>query len=274
MSEQTAEALGRVLIVGGGNMGQALCAGLLRIEGVQPVNVSVAEPGEEKRAGIEAALGVATVASAEQALPADTIIIAVKPNVVPCVCQQLAEAGIGGARVVSIAAGVATAKLEAALPQGTPVVRVMPNTPLLVGQGMSAVCGGSQASQGDVQLVREVFASMGKAVILAEDKMDAVTALSGSGPAYFELVCETLSRSAEELGIPYEVGCELAVQTMLGTAQLLTQTGQSLPSAIEAVSSPGGTTVAALGAMREGGLEQALDAGVKAAAKRSAELGA
>ena len=274
MSGKTAEALGHVLIVGGGNMGQALCAGLLRIEGVRSAAVTVAEPGEEKRASIEVALGAATVASAEQALPADTIIIAVKPNVVPSVCRQLAQAGIGGARVVSIAAGVATAKLEAALPQGTPVVRVMPNTPLLVGQGMSAVCGGSQAGEGDVQLVREVFASMGRAVILSEDKMDAVTALSGSGPAYFELVCETLARSAEELGIPYETGCELAVQTMLGTAQLLEQTGQSLPSAIEAVSSPGGTTVAALGAMREGGIEQALDAGVKAAARRSAELGA
>lgn len=274
MSESTAAALGRVLIVGAGNMGSAICSGLLGIEGMTKDAICLADTSEDKRAKAEQTLGVSTVADGVCGLPARTIVLAVKPNIVLAVARELAEAGIEGSRVISVAAGMSTAKLSACFPDTVPVVRVMPNTPLLVGQGMSAVCGGAHASEDDVALVADVFSRMGKAVVLDEGKFDAVTALSGSGPAYFELVCEALARGAEKQGLPYDVACELAVQTMRGTATLIEETGQSLPDAIAAVSSPGGTTVAALETMRGKGVEEALDSGVEAATRRSRELGA
>lgn len=269
-----AAQLGKVLVVGGGSMGQALVAGLLRLEGMQAADLCVANPGQEKRAAIEATYGVATVADAVSGLPADTVFFAVKPGIVCDVARELSAAGAADALFISIAAGVSTSKLAACFEVPVSIVRVMPNTPLIVGHGMSAVSGGAHASERHVALVRDVFDSMGHALVVDEDKQDIVTAVSGSGPAYFELFVETIARSAERLGLPYETSLELALQTMYGTAALIDQTGQDLPAAIRAVSSPGGTTVAALDAMRAQGVEEALDAGIAAAARRSAELGA
>ena len=267
-------ALGDVLIVGGGSMGRAICAGLVGALGVEASRICVANPGAEKRARLAADYGVRTVADAREGLPATTIVLAVKPNVVREVARQLDAAGAGSALVVSIAAGISTERLSACFAAPVPIVRVMPNTPLQCGHGMSAISAGAHAKEADVELVRALFSALGSALVVDEDKMDVVTAVSGSGPAYFELIVETMARSAEDLGLPYETALELALQTMYGTAALIDETGQGLPEAIAAVSSPGGTTVAALDAMRAGGLEQALDAGVRAAARRSAELGA
>ena len=139
---------------------------------------------------------------------------------------------------------------------------------------MSAVSAGSSASASDCELVRSLFASMGHAIIVDESEQDIVCAVSGSGPAYFELFAEVIAQSATELGMCYDDALELVMQTMLGTALLITETGQSLPDAIDAVSSPGGTTVAALDAMRARGVQEALQDGVIAAARRSKELGA
>lgn len=273
MNSSIPERLGRVLIVGGGHMGQAICAGLLGIEGMRPSDVCVVNPGTEKRLQIEDTYDCNTVASAPEGLPADTIVLAVKPGVVPGVVDELAHAGIDGALVISVAAGVATEKIEDRLPAGTEVVRVMPNTPLVCGRGMSAVSAGSQVSEGHLELVCELFGAMGHALVVPEAQQDIVTAVSGSGPAYFELVVEVLARAAERLGMEYPVARELALQTMRGTAELVEATDADLPGAIEAVSTPGGTTAAALSAMRTHGLEEALEAGVVAAAERSRELG-
>lgn len=273
VAEAMTARLGKVLIVGGGSMGQALCAGLVRM-GVARDDICVANPGLAKREAIEAAYGVCTVSDAREGLPASTVFLAVKPNVVCDVARQLDAAGATGSLFVSIAAGVSTAKLEECFSAPVPVVRVMPNTPLIVGRGMSAVSGGAHASADEVGLVRDVFASMGHAVIVEEDKQDIVTAVSGSGPAYFELFVETIARSAEKLGLDYETARELALQTMYGTAALVDETKADLPAAIQAVCSPGGTTIAALDAMRAGQLEQAIDDGIAAATRRSAELGA
>ena len=155
-----------------------------------------------------------------------------------------------------------------------PIVRVMPNTPLVCGCGMSAVSAGAAATEQDCELVRSLFGLMGRAIIVDESEQDIVCAVSGSGPAYFELFAETIAQSATELGMRYDDALELVMQTMLGTSRLILETGQSLPDAIDAVSSPGGTTVAALDAMRKGGVEEALKEGVFAAARRSKELGA
>ena len=274
MTDTLAQSLGRIAIIGGGNMGSAICAGLLGIPGVQPGAVTVANPGEDKRLALQQRFGVATVASAAQALPADTVFIAVKPAKVADVAAQLAGAGLGEALVVSVAAGVSTARLSEALGGAQQVVRVMPNTPLTIGAGMSGVSGGAGCGAQQVELVRQVFASMGGAVVVPEDKQDVVTAISGSGPAYFELFLRAMARQGEQLGLDYDSSLQLALNTMYGTAALLKQTGQDLGAAIQAVSSPGGTTVAALGAMAQHGVEEGIAAGVAAAAKRSAELGA
>lgn len=272
MDERADAALGSVVIIGGGNMGGAICAGLVGPAGLESGRVCVVEPSEVKRVRIESDYGVTTVASVADAPESDTAVIAVKPGAVPGVCSEIASAPLSPRLLITIAAGVSTSVVESALP-GVPVVRVMPNTPLLVGEGMSCICAGSLAGDSEIAAALGMFSAMGRAVAVEESQMDAVTALSGSGPAYYELVAETLARAAVDEGLSYEVACELAVQTMLGTARLVTESGQSLPDAIEAVSSPGGTTVAALGAMREGGIEEALADGVAAAAKRSAELG-
>ena len=274
MTDTLAQSLGRIAIIGGGNMGSAICAGLLGIPGVQPGAVTVANPGEDKRLALQQRFGVGTVASAAQALPADTVFIAVKPAKVADVAAELAAAGLGEALVVSVAAGVSTARLSEALGGVQQVVRVMPNTPLTIGAGMSGVSGGAGCGAQQVELVRQVFASMGGAVVVPEDKQDVVTAISGSGPAYFELFLRAMARQGEQLGLDYDSSLQLALNTMYGTAALLKQTGQDLDAAIKAVSSPGGTTVAALGAMTERGVEEGIAAGVAAAAKRSSELGA
>lgn len=274
MAEAIAEQLGRVLIVGGGHMGQAICAGLLGLEGMRPSAICVANPGAEKRVQIESTYDCNTVKDATEGLPADTIVLAVKPNVVAGVVRSLAQTGVGDALFISVAAGVSTAAIEALLPASSAVVRVMPNTPLVCGHGMSAVSAGSQVGASRLELVRALFDSMGHALVIPEEQQDIACAISGSGPAYFELVVEALARSGERLGMEYDTARELALQTMYGTAALVDETGQDLPAAIQAVSTPGGTTAAALGAMRAGGLEEALGAGVEAAAKRSRELGA
>lgn len=275
MSSHLADALGNVLIVGGGRMGQAIAQGILQIEGFPKESLTVANPGLEKRQLIERALDVKTVSDAVEALPATCIILAVKPAKIAQVASELSQAGLDeGTLVISIAAGISTQKLADALGAGVPVVRVMPNTPLVVGAGMSAVSGGASAGAQDIALVRDLFSCMGRAVVIDESMQDVACAVSGSGPAYFELFAEVIARKAQELGIEYDIALELVMQTMLGTAELIMETGQDLPAAIDAVSSPGGTTVAALDAMRAAGVEGALQEGVAAAAARSRELGA
>lgn len=269
-----AAKLGRIAIIGAGNMGTAILAGLLGSCGVDTTAVTVANPGQEKRQHVAQTYGVTAVERNADALPAQTVFLAVKPAKIAGVAGELAAAGLEGALVVSVAAGVSTANLEAALGGKNRVVRVMPNTPLTVGCGMAGVSGGASANAADVELVRDVFAAMGGAVVVDESKQDVVTAISGSGPAYFELFVQSMAKAGASLGLDYDSSLELALKTMLGTAQMLNETHQDLDEAIKAVSSPGGTTVAALDAMRAGHIEQTIASGVEAAARRSKELGA
>lgn len=275
MENAIATQLETVLIIGGGRMGQAIAQGILRMDGVSPDALTIANPGSDKREHIERTMGVRTVADAVAGMPARRVILAVKPNKISEACASLVDAGIDASTlVISVAAGVSTPKLADLLGADIPIVRVMPNTPLVCGCGMSAVSAGAAASEQDCEFVRALFASMGSAIIVDESEQDAVCAVSGSGPAYFEFFAETIAQSAVELGMCYEDALELVMQTMLGTARLILETGQSLPDAIDAVSSPGGTTVAALDAMRKAGVQDALKDGVIAAARRSKELGA
>lgn len=264
---------GRVGVIGGGRMGDAIVGGLVASGAVAAEQFVVAEPNESRRAQLVSARGIATVADArEAARGAALVILAVKPQVIDSVTNSIADL-LEGAVVVSIAAGITTARLEALCPDGTAIVRVMPNTPALVGEGMSAVSGGSAASAEQVELVRELFARIGEAVVIEERYQDAASAISGSGPAYFALVIDALARAGVRHGLTRDVAQELAVQTMRGTATLIESTGQHPQAVIDAVSSPGGSTIAALEAMERGGLRTAIADGVSAAVKRSKELG-
>lgn len=275
MKNDIANELSDILVIGGGRMGQAIVRGILKIEGMSASRITVANPGKAKRDTIERELGVRTVEHAHEGMPARCVIIAVKPGKVAQVATELVQAGIDASSlVVSIAAGISTESIARILGPDVPIVRVMPNTPLICGYGMSAVSGGASAGPKDCELVCALFASMGKAVIVDESQQDIACAVSGSGPAYFELFAQKIAHAAHDLGMGYDTALELVMQTMLGTAHLIESTGQTLEEAIDAVSSPGGTTVAALDAMREHGIDEAIQSGVIAAARRSEELGA
>lgn len=263
----------RLAIVGGGRMGEAIVAGLIRAAVLAPEQIVIAEPDAAKRDRLVAEHGVDAVADGVDALTgADAVIVAVKPQVIDAVLAALAPS-VGGALVVSIAGGVTCARLENLLPQGTRVVRVMPNTPALVGAGMSTVSGGTEASPDDVAIVETLFGALGDVVVLPESLQDACTAISGCGPAYMALFIDALARAGVREGLTRELGERLALQTMAGTVELIRVTGQHPEEVIDAVSSPGGSTIAAVTELEARGVRAAIASAVRAAVVRSRELG-
>jgi pyrroline-5-carboxylate reductase len=211
------------------------------------------------------------VAILEEPAETDGAVVAVKPEDVERACAAVASAGCG--RVLSIAAGVTLARLEQALGGEVPVVRAMPNTPALIGAGAAAIAPGSRAGEGDLAWAESILSAVGVVVRVPEELLDAVTGLSGSGPAYVFLVAEALIEAGVLAGLPREVSATLANQTLLGAARLLTETGEG-PEALRAmVTSPGGTTVAGLRALEQAGMRAAFLDAVLAATKRSEELG-
>ena len=263
---------GTITVIGGGRMGEAIVGGLLGAGAVAADRVTIAEPAPSRREELAAAYGVRCVADGGEALPADVALVAVKPQIADAVISGLSEA-LGSALVVSIVAGFSCAHLEALLPDGTAIVRVMPNTPALVGEGMAVVSGGSSASREQVELVESLFSQVGRALIVDERYQNAATAISGSGPAYFALVIDALARAGVRQGLPRDLAQELAVQTMLGTARMLEETGVHPGDLIDGVSSPGGTTIAAIEALEARGLRTAFAEAVAANVARSQELG-
>lgn len=272
----------RFVVIGGGKMGEAIIGGLIgATEGaaatLEAADFTVANPGESRRAYLSERLGVACVPDGRDATGADVVILAVKPQVMMGVLADISgvDAYAGGAEgplFISIAAGLTTASLEAALPEGSRLVRVMPNTPLLVSQGATAVTRGACATDEDLEYTRDLFACMGLACIVDESLMDAVGAVSGSGPAYVAALIEALRDGGVAEGLDAELAEKLALQTVLGTARLMVETGRSAEETRVAVCSPGGTTLAALAAMEKGGFSDSLKAGVTAAVVRSKEL--
>ena len=255
----------KLLIVGGGRMGEALLGGLLAAgwDGI-----GVVEKVDARRDELAARFPDVTVLRDVE--PADGAVVAVKPNDVRAACEALA----GTKRVLSIAAGVPIATLEAALGGGTAVVRAMPNTPALVGAGAAAIAGGTAATDDDLAWAESILGAVGEVVRVDEKLLDAVTGLSGSGPAYVFLVAEALIDAGVLNGLPRDVSVALATQTLLGAARLLAETGDA-PEALRAqVTSPGGTTAAGLHALESAGVRAALLDAVTAATARSRELGA
>lgn len=272
-------------------MGEALAGGLLA-HGWPPARLAVVEavPGRREELArahpdlqvtstvvealdVTAPTGASPTADAGPATdqpPAAGAVIAVKPHDVVEVCRDLREAGIG--RVLSIAAGVTLAAMEAALP-GTPVLRAMPNTAALVGAAAAAVSPGSNADNADVAWARTVLEAIGTVVELPEPALDAVTGLSGSGPAYVFLIAEAMIDAGVLAGLARPVARQLAVQTLLGSARLLAETGEEAPALRAAVTSPGGTTAAGLRALEAAGVRSAFLDAVMAATERARELG-
>lgn len=260
--------------VGGGNMAEAIVRGLLAGP-IAADRVMVAEPLAGRRRLLARRYGVAVTAdNAAVAAASDLVVLAVKPQVLDEVVAGLRGSIGRRSIVVSIAAGVKIARLEKRLGDSLRVVRVMPNTPCLVGLGASVLCGGRHARPGDVRLARELFESVGRAwTVDSEKHLDAVTGLSGSGPAYVYRFAEALIAGGVRNGLDERLATELAFQTIAGAAQMLLRTGQTPESLREAVSSPGGTTLAGLAQLDARGFVATVSDGVTAATRRSKELG-
>jgi pyrroline-5-carboxylate reductase len=251
-------------------MGEALLGGLFATGWTSPDAVAVIERLDSRRAQLLARFpGLSVTADLP---PAGTdVVLAVKPADVVEVCGRLAA--VRPPRVLSIAAGVTTARLESLLPEGTRVVRAMPNTPALVGAGAAAIAPGAAADDDDIAWATSILAAVGSVEVIEESLLDAVTGLSGSGPAYLFLLAEALVEAGVGVGLPLEVADALTRHTLLGAARLLVETGED-PAVLRAnVTSPGGTTAAGIAVFEQAGFRELVAAVVEAATRRSAELG-
>lgn len=263
----------KIGFIGAGQMGGALLRGVIEASLVLPENVWISDLDKDRLENMSEEFGVNAARSNEEAASnADVIILAVKP-------QQLAEVSSGlrsviseDKLVVSIAAGVTTEKVSLALGGHRRVVRVMPNSPALIGKAMSVVSPGAGAGRGDVSVALELFGAVGEVVELPEEYQNRVTAISGSGPAYFYYLVEALIESAEDMGLSREVAEELVLQTMAGSAAMLAETGRTPAELRSMVTSPGGTTQAAISEMEKAGFLATVDKALTAAVRRAEEL--
>lgn len=264
----------RVGVLGVGAMGSALIKGWLAAELLQPEQIRAYDVATRHLADVCAQLGLRAAGSeADAATEADVLLVAVKPYDVPqALSSALASVPAGPPLVLSIAAGVSIAKLEAAAP-GRAVIRVMPNTPALVLAAASAYARGTEATEHDAALAQALLGAVGRAIELPEKLLNAVTGLSGSGPAYVYLAIEALADGGVRCGLPRAAAMELAAQTVLGAAQMVLATGDHPGVLKDRVTSPGGTTIAGLAVLERAAFRAALIEAVTAATKRADELG-
>jgi pyrroline-5-carboxylate reductase len=261
-----------IAIVGAGKIGEALLGGLLN-GGIAAADLMFTERYPARAAQLTSLYGVRAVEVAEAAATADVIVVAVKPQDIEPVLTDLKATLRQGILIVSLCAGLPTALYERTLPAGTAVVRVMPNTPMLVGEAMSAISAGTHATDDHLQTVEDLLLTVGKVVRVPESQQDAVTALSGSGPAYFFFLVEAMIDAGILLGLPRTVAAELIIQSAVGSAKMLRESGEHPVALREAVTSPGGTTIAAIRELEKHGVRAALLDAIEAAALRSADLG-
>lgn len=259
--------------IGGGNMAEALIKGLLA-QGHPPGGVLVADPSPARQALLRDIYGVGIAADNRAAVTGcQLLVLAIKPQLAAAVVPALAEVVTAGHLTVSILAGTATAALERLLGAAPRVVRAMPNTPALVGCGATAICAGRFATAADLETAAALFRAAGSVCTVSEGQMDAVTGLSGSGPAYVFSVIEALAEGGIREGLPRTVALELATRTVLGAARLVAESGEEPAVLRQKVCSPGGTTLAGLTALEDGDLKGTLIEAVARATSRSRELG-
>ncbi|MBI4614396.1 MAG: pyrroline-5-carboxylate reductase [Planctomycetes bacterium] len=265
---------GTVGILGAGNIGLALLRGWIASGAVPRASLIASAKRPERLEQIARELGVeVTTDNAELARRSDILVLSVKPQILDRVLDQIADSVRLETLVVSIAAGVPISAIERRLGHETRIVRVMPNTPTLVGLGAAALAAGAHATDGDIAVVRELFEAVGVAAIVDESLLDAVTGLSGSGPAYVFLILEAFSDAGVKVGLDRETAQKLATQTLLGSAKLLLTTGEHPGRLKDMVTSPGGTAIAGLHTLEAGGLRTTIMDAVEAATRRSRELG-
>jgi pyrroline-5-carboxylate reductase len=258
-------------IIGAGVMGETLLSGLIRA-GRPVADLLVGEKRPERAGELQEKYAVSVVSNVEATQRADVVALVVKPQDMGAVLDEIGSAVRPGQLVVSLAAGITTAFLESRLPDGVPVVRVMPNTPALVDEGMAAIAAGSHCDDEHLAIAESLLGSTGRVLRVPEKQMDAVTAISGTGPAYVFFVVESMIEAGVHLGLPRATATELVVQTLVGSAKMLRETGTHPTVLREQVTSPGGTTAAALRELEIHKVRAAFLAAMEAARNRSAEL--
>ncbi|MBL4637575.1 MAG: pyrroline-5-carboxylate reductase [Kofleriaceae bacterium] len=263
--------------LGGGNMAEAILSGLLSQSPVEKSFLRVSDHNSSRLTTLETKYGIETESDNIALVKwADVIILAVKPQVLPLVLQEIAErvtSGLQKKLFVSIAAGVSVDRIQSHIGQGVRIIRTMPNTPALVRAGATVLSPGKLASDSDMATARALFDTVGTTEVLSENKLDAVTGLSGGGPAFVFVMLEAMADAGVKLGLPREVALKLAAQTVYGSAKLLLDTDGHPGQLKDMVTSPGGTTIAGIHALERGGFRSTIINAIEAAAKRSAELG-
>jgi pyrroline-5-carboxylate reductase len=260
-----------VAVIGAGVMGETLLSGLLR-SGRSAADLIVAERRPDRAKELVERYGVEVAGNVEAAERADTVILVVKPQDMAGLLDEISPVIRPDQLVISLAAGISTATLERGLPEGVAVVRVMPNTPALVDEGMAAVSAGTHCDEEHVSLAEDLLRATGRVTRVPENQQDAVTAISGSGPAYLFFVVEAMIEAGVHLGLPRATATELVVQTMVGSAKLLRETGEHPTVLRERVTSPGGTTAAAVRQLEDHKVRAAFMTALEAARDRSREL--
>ncbi len=261
----------RIAILGAGVMGETLLSAILG-QGHPVADLVISEKRDDRAAELRDTYGVEVTGNAEAVAGADTILIVVKPQDVPSLLTEIAPNVDAGSTVVSLAAGILINTLESALPDGVAVIRAMPNTPALVGEGMFGLSPGASCTTEQLHSVVRLLESGGKVVVVDEGKQDAVTAVSGSGPAYVFYLAEAMIAGGVEAGLDEDTARTLAAQTLVGASKLLAASDETADELRRRVTSPNGTTAAAIATFDERGVKDALIAGVLACAARSAEL--
>ncbi|MDX6200732.1 MAG: pyrroline-5-carboxylate reductase [Frankiales bacterium] len=267
----SAGSQGRVAVLGAGKMGEALLSGLLR-SGRAATDLIVTARRPERASDLADRYGVEVLDNVAAAKTASTLILAVKPQDMAVLVDEIAGAVPAGALVISMAAGIPTAFFERRLADGVAVVRVMSNTPVLVDEAMSVMSAGAHASEAHLAATEELLRPVGRTLRVPESQQDAVTALSGSGPAYFFFLVEAMIDAGILLGLPRAVAADLIVQTAVGSATMLRDTGEHPVKLREAVTSPAGTTISAIYELEKHGVRAALLSALEAARDRSREL--
>jgi pyrroline-5-carboxylate reductase len=263
----------RICVLGVGKAGEALVSGLLSSGWAQPGDIVATARRQERLDELRERYGIeTTLVNAEAVKGAQVVVIAVKPQDIETLLGDVGGALVAGQTVLSIAAAIPTKLIESQLGDDVPVVRAMPNTPVTVHEGMAGVAAGAHAGENELALAEEVLGSVGRSVRVDEAYMDAVTAVSGSGPAYFALLAESMIEAGILLGLSREVATDLVVQTMLGTAKLLRDEGMHPVELREMVTSPGGTTISAIRELEQAGVRAAFLNAIQAAMQRSREL--
>src|SRR5438552_9037492 len=263
----------KIAFLGGGKMGEALVSGLIRSGGRSAEEIMVTNRREERARALAGKYGItATLDNAEAVRWAEVLVLMAKPQDMETLLSQIREHVTAADLVISFAAGVRTSFVEKHLPDDVPVVRVMSNVPVMVDEAMSVIAAGSHAGEQHMAIAEELLGYVGKVLRLKENHLDAVTATSGSGPAYFFLLAEAMIEACILLGLSRDVATELIIQTMLGSAKMLRDTGKHPVELREMVTSPGGTTIAAIRHLEEAGVRAAFLNAIDAARTRSAEL--